>query len=216
MAFALWVFTWSIFQRNPPLLDGGDNLMVIVLGYLVVVDTGQHLAVRGTREETDPESLRWRLGTLLHNAGLLLIVVQVCVVYLASALFKAAGELWQNGTALYYVLRVQEFALPGVSELLYTSPLVVTAATYGTVLFQLAFPFLLFNRVTRLIAFAGAVMMHSGIAVLMGLVTFSWIMSSVEFVLIDEDRYRGMARRARRARDSLAERRRPSTELARI
>jgi Vitamin K-dependent gamma-carboxylase len=185
-----WALTWSLFQRNPVLLDGGDNVMIIALAYLIAVDCGARLSVDAARRRAAPpgEGARSRVVTLLHNAGMAAIVAQVCVLYMASALYKAQGELWQNGTALYYVLRVQDFTLPGVSELFYRNAFFVTAATYGTVLFQLAFPFLLFNRWTRACAFVGAVLMHGGIAFLMGLLTFSWVMITLELPLLGDRR----------------------------
>ncbi len=185
-----WVFTWSLFQRNPVLLDGGDNLLVIVLAYMMAVDCGARLSLDAGRRRGAPagDGAGSRAVTLLHNAGLLAVITQVCLLYLASALYKTQGELWQNGTALYYIMRVQDFTLPGVSEMLYRNPLFVTAGTYGTVLFQLAFPFLLLNRWTRLLALAGAIAMHAGIALLMGLMTFSWVMVTVELPLLGDRR----------------------------
>ncbi len=75
-----------------------------------------------------------------------------------------------------------------MSEVFYRNSLFVTAGTYGTVLFQLAFPFLLLNRWTRLLALAGAIVMHGMIALLMGLLTFSWVMITVELPLLGDRR----------------------------
>ncbi|MDQ3631092.1 MAG: HTTM domain-containing protein [Actinomycetota bacterium] len=185
-----WVLTWSLFQRNPVLLDGGDNLLIIVLAYLVAVDCGARMSLDADRQPPDlhRDGASVRAVTLLHNAGLLAIVTQVCILYLTSALYKVQGELWQNGTALYYIMRVEDFTLPGFSELFYRNALFVTAGTYATVLFQLAFGFLLLNRWTRVLAFTGAVAMHGGIAVLMGLVTFSCVMIAVEVPLLGDRR----------------------------
>jgi hypothetical protein len=184
-----WVFMWSLFQRNPVLLDGGDNLLIIVLAYLMAVDcSGRRPSGTARRGAFSQDGAVGRSVTLLHNVALLAIITQVCVLYLTSALYKIQGELWQNGTALYYIMRVQDFTLPGVSELFYRDPFFVTAATYATVLFQLAFPFLLLHRWTRAAALAGAVAMHGGIALLMGLVTFSWVMITVEVPLLGDQR----------------------------
>ena len=192
-----WVFMWSLFERNRFLLDGGDNLLYLALLYLVLVDTSA-IGLSQPRP-AEPGSLRWRITTLLHHAGIAAIVLQVCFIYLASALFKVQGEMWQNGTALYYIMRVQEFTLPGVSEVLYQNGVFVTLATYGTVLFQVAFPFMLLNRYTRIVAFVGAVGMHAGIAVMMGLLSFSLIMISAEFVIVADRHWLHLAAVVRRA-----------------
>ena len=57
-------------------------------------------------------------------------------------------------------------------------------ATYATVLAQIAFPFLLFHRVTRRAALVVLLGMHLSIAVLMGLPFFSGIMASADAVLV--------------------------------
>ena len=60
----------------------------------------------------------------------------------------------------------------------------VVIATYATVLAQIAFPFLLFHRVTRRAALVILLGMHLSIAVLMGLPFFSGIMASADAVLV--------------------------------
>lgn len=184
-----FVFVWSLFERSPLILDGGDNLLILLLVYLALVDSGSRLRLPFLKPRRFERINASRPMTLLHNAGVAAIVLQVCVIYLVSALYKAQGELWQNGTALYYVLRVNEFTLPGLSESLYSSALIVTLATYGTVVFQISFPALLLSTVGRHVAFCGAFMMHAGIAVMMGLVTFSWIMIAAELVLLPDSTF---------------------------
>lgn len=193
----MWMFTWSLQQRNPMILDGGDNLMILVLVYLMLVDTGQHLAIDATRRRTtsvDRDRLPYRIGTLLHNAGLAAVVLQVVVVYWASGMYKVQGELWQNGTALYYIMRVSEFTWPGWSELVWRNGLLVGLLTHATVLFQIAFPLLLLRRETRVLAVLGGIALHGGIAVFMGLISFSAVMISTELVIISDRRYRQISR----------------------
>lgn len=112
------------------------------------------------------------------------------------------GEVWQNGTALYYVLRSQWFTWPGVSEMVYGNSHVVTGLTYATVLFEVSFPFMLFNRWTRYLAIGIGASMHVGIALLMGLFPFSWTMLSLYFLLISDREYSWIARRVRAVRST--------------
>ena len=203
-----YVLTWSIFQRNPTLLDGGDNLLYLVLLYLIAVDCGAHFsldAVRRRRREHggDRLGLGYRVGSLLHHAGVAAIAAQVCVLYLTSGLYKVQGQKWQDGTALYYILRVPEFTWPGWSEHIYTNAFVVTVLTYVTVLFQLSFPFLLLNRYTRLMAVAGGLFFHIGIALFMGLASFSATMISVELLLLSDRDYARLRRLAGALRASV-------------
>ncbi len=114
------------------------------------------------------------LRTVAHNAALAACMLQLCVLYMGSALFKIQGEKWQEGTAVYYITRVAEYnAWPEISGLLALSPLAITAATYLTVFAQLSFPFTLLRAWSRHLVLFVLVGMHLGIGVLMGLPIFS-------------------------------------------
>ncbi|MGR8008670.1 HTTM domain-containing protein [Streptomyces hypolithicus] len=200
-----YVFLWSLHQRNPVLLDGGDNITVIVLVFFVFIDSGSRFSLdaRSRKRESfeDQQSLRYRAASLLHNAGILSVILQICTVYLVSGMYKVQGERWQNGTALYYILRVNEFGWPGVNRFIYESATLVVAITYATVFFQLAFAFLLLNRRWRLFAVAGGILMHLGIAFHMaGLISFSLTVVAVELVIMGDAHYLRLIRAAQHLR----------------
>ncbi|MFJ3513284.1 MULTISPECIES: HTTM domain-containing protein [unclassified Streptomyces] len=203
MTLLHYVFLWSLQQRNPMLLDGGDNATVIVLLFLVFADCGARFSLdasvrRGKQVMPDTESMRYRIGSLLHHTALLAVVLQVCTIYLVSGMYKVQGERWQNGTALYYILRVGEFGWPGVNHIFYEHATLVVAMTYATVFFQIAFSFLLLKRSLRPLAVTGGILMHLGIAVFMsGLLTFSATMIALELLIMGDDHYRHLAQRTR-------------------
>ncbi len=193
-----WVVIWSLQERNLFIGDGGDNIMRIVLIFLVLADAGRYFSLDALRHRPRAAD---SLGTLVraaaHTTGVLLTVIQLAVLYASTGLYKVMGELWQNGTALYYILRVDEFTWPGVAELVYRNPYVVVSGTYGTLLFEIAFLPALFNRWTKYLAMAAGVMFHTGIALFMGLVTFSWSMLSLYPLLLSDEEYLGVAARVR-------------------
>ncbi len=59
-----------------------------------------------------PETLWQRVLGIVHNLGLLAIVTQLCIVYMTAGLMKVQGEMWRDGTALYYILQVDEGVVP--------------------------------------------------------------------------------------------------------
>ncbi|MGK3997027.1 HTTM domain-containing protein [Sorangium sp. So ce1024] len=201
MSLLTYVGLWSLHQRNPALLDGGDNVVRLALLYGVFAELGAHFSLDADRLRAQRErggDLQ-RIKAMMHNAAILACAVQVCLVYGVAGLYKVQGELWQNGTALYYITRVGEFTWPGHSEGLYRSVPLVTALTYATVAFQLGFPFLFaLNRHTRRLALAGALLFHAGIAIMMGLVTFAAFMISVELALVSDAEYRAIGALSRR------------------
>ncbi|KIF06711.1 membrane protein, partial [Streptomyces sp. RSD-27] len=79
------------------------------------------------------------LANLLHNAGMLVIMAEVCLIYATAGWYKIQGSRWQDGTALYYPLRLDYFTpWPGLSGALAGSGVAVLLLTYGTVLVQVA------------------------------------------------------------------------------
>lgn len=164
-----------LIQRLPELGDSGDNIAKIVLVYMCFL-----LPYR-VKYST-------RLSyTWLHNLAVLAIAVQLVVLYITSGFAKAMGETWQNGVAMYYISQVQWFTLPG-AHALFLNPLLVTAATYLPMFYQLLFPVAIISRIKLPWIFLG-ILFHLGIALLMGLISFSTIMIGLELFLISDREY---------------------------
>lgn len=167
---------WLLGMRNEALGDGGDNLIRILLFYMLLLLPADAPHLPGVRTRT------W-----LHNIGVLAVTLQVMVVYTVAGLSKVMGELWTNGTAMYYIAQVDWFTTPYFREL-FKNVWLAPLAAYGTLAYQLSFPFLALSRY-RLPLFAVGIGFHLGIAVMMGLVTFSAIMVTLELFLIADRDY---------------------------
>ncbi|MEV7613061.1 HTTM domain-containing protein [Streptomyces sp. NPDC089799] len=125
------------------------------------------------------------LANLVHNAALLVIMVEVCLIYATAGWYKIQGSRWQDGTALYYPLGLDYFTpWPGLSSLVAGSGTLVMALTYGTVLVQVAFPFALANRRIKNVLLAVMMLEHLGIALLLGLPVFSLAMIAADAVFL--------------------------------
>ncbi len=125
------------------------------------------------------------LANLLHNAGMLVIMAEVCLIYATAGWYKIQGSRWQDGTALYYPLGLDYFTpWPGLSALLAGSGTLVMLLSYGTVAVQVAFPFTLFNRRIKNVLLVLMMAEHAGIAVLLGLPFFSLAMIAADAVFL--------------------------------
>ncbi|WP_051808591.1 HTTM domain-containing protein [Streptomyces sp. NRRL S-378] len=125
------------------------------------------------------------LANLLHNAGMLVIMVEVCLIYATAGWYKIQGSRWQDGTALYYPLGLDYFTpWPALSALLAGSGTLVMLLSYGTVAVQVAFPFTLFNRRIKNVLLVLMMLEHAGIAVLLGLPFFSLAMIAADAVFL--------------------------------
>ena len=135
VTLCVYVMTAFLQDLNGLITDGGDNITRIVLLYMVFAD----LSGRRDREVST-------ISGVVHNAAILAIVVQLSLLYLSTGMYKAMGSHWQSGVALYYILRVNSFSWTGMGgEAIYENEYLVVALTYATVLFEIAFPFALFN-----------------------------------------------------------------------
>lgn len=125
------------------------------------------------------------LANLAHNAALLVIMAEVCLIYATAGWYKIQGSRWQDGTAVYYPLELDYFTpWPGLSGLIASSALVVMVLTYVTVIVQVAFPFTLFNRRVKNVLLVLMIGEHVGISVLLGLPFFSMAMIAADAVFL--------------------------------
>ncbi|MFJ9030893.1 HTTM domain-containing protein [Streptomyces sp. NPDC102274] len=135
--------------------------------------------------DSEPRALLDILANLVHNAGLAVIMAEVCLVYATAGWYKIQGSRWQDGTALYYPLKLDYFSpWPDLSGLLASSGVMVMLVGYGTVIVQVAFPFTLFNRRVKNVLLVAMMVEHAGIAVLLGLPFFSLAMIAADAVFL--------------------------------
>jgi hypothetical protein len=214
------ITTWSLYQRNGLALDGGCNLLVILSFYLIFADLSAFSLDRrlfGPRREG---KFSWVAG-MLHNFALAACLLQLAVVYFEAGFYKIQGHVWSNGTAIYYILRSSSYSLPGWSDFVWQSSALVTLGTYGTILFEIMHPFLMWHPKLKYLIFSGAVLLHAGIGVLMGLVWFAFTMIGVHAILFDDSEYarawnwlKGASARIKQFAGSLdQDRQRPQLEI---
>lgn len=125
------------------------------------------------------------IANLAHNATLVVIMAEVCLIYSTAGWYKIQGSRWQDGTALYYPLNLDYFTpWPGLSDFLASSGVMVMVLTYATVVVQVAFPFTLFNRRVKNVLLGAMICEHLGIALLLGLPFFSMAMIAADAVFL--------------------------------
>lgn len=184
VSVAVTCITFTVLGlRLPELNDGGDNVATLALLYMIGILPAAATAGAGS------------LRAWIHNLAVLAIVVQVCIVYFVAGFMKIQGESWHNGTALFLISQVEWFSLPSTREA-FTHPVIATAGAYSTMLFQVWFPIALFSRF-KLAFVAVAMGFHLGIAVTMGLITFSIVMAGADLSLLTDDEYAALRQRVR-------------------
>ncbi|MFF8394372.1 hypothetical protein [Streptomyces sp. NPDC016172] len=193
------ILLWSLYERQSAFLDGGDNLAQLVIPFLLLTNCYQNFSFSsGVADRVVgrlPGSVR-ALGVPLHNLGVVAIAVQMCLVYVVSGLYKVQGDVWQDGTALFYIMRVPEFELPGLSNLVYNNDLLVFLGTYSTTLFLVYFPMGILVPSLRPWTAAASIAFHVSIGVFMGLTAFALTMIACDLIFLSS----ALSRARQRAR----------------
>lgn len=150
----------------------------------------------------EPRTFATAVANLAHNAALLVIMVEVCLIYATAGWYKVQGSRWQDGTATWYPLHLDYFApWPALGDFVVGSGVVVLIITYGTVIVQVAFPFTLFNRRVKNALLALMIVEHASIAVLLGLPFFSMAMIAADAVFLPTVFLLWLGTRTTRVRD---------------
>lgn len=185
----LYIGLLVLNARNKFVLNGADTVIKVTLFFLVFSDSFSHFTLRN-KSNTRHNATTWRtLTTSIMHFAQLGLQIQICFIYFFSALTKIQGPLWMQGLANYYILHVDEFSQFSWLKYASTNPLFLAATTYGTILWEISFSFLVwFNGIRYPVLLVG-VLLHLAIAAFMGIENFSVVMISSYFVFIENKVY---------------------------
>jgi hypothetical protein len=185
-----WVGAMCYLQRAPTLLFGMDTMMNILLIYLMIGPSGAAVSVDSwlRRRRERAEGLGDRPSPPLATATVAIRLLQVnfCFIYMGSGTSKLLGPAWWNGTAIWGTVANSYFApldqawYLGTLRFLASHRVLwevsMTAGCAFTLFTEIGLPFLIWNRKWRWWMISAAVLLHAGIGLTMGLVTFSLCM----------------------------------------
>jgi hypothetical protein len=121
-----------------------------------------------------------------HNIGVGALYFQGMIVYFTSGISKIPGTVWQEGTALYYILSTERFGFSVLAPVI-ENAFIIPILTYSVIIFQLGFPFMIFSKFPFSIFWALlGIFIHMGIAVFMGLWLFSLVIISFTLFAISD------------------------------
>jgi hypothetical protein len=135
VTFLCWIFLISIHNRNPLILQGGDELLRLILFWGIFLPWGRKYSIDSI---TNQSSERSYFGIAV--IGYLFLLFSV---YFFSALLKTSSEWRGEGTALYYALNIDQMAWP-LGKWLLNFPRFLKLLTLSTFYIELLAPFLLF------------------------------------------------------------------------
>jgi len=175
-----WWIAFS-FQVSSNQIEGGDQIAAITTLLLIPValqdSRWSHWSNRDVRMNEH--------GRLIAHFFLTAIRLQAAIIYLASGAAKFGQEQWQDGTAMYYWLNHATFGAPEWQQVVYqpilTNATLVSVITWGVPALEIIVAMALFaGPGVRRVLFVLIALMHVGIAVSLGLVSFAIVMVALD------------------------------------
>jgi predicted DCC family thiol-disulfide oxidoreductase YuxK len=171
----------SYDHRNPTMGYGVDAIAASLLFILCLAPIGRAISLDRVREvwrakrknlaaRPPPHTSRWGFACMR------LMQFQMAVLFFFSAIEKLKGDDWWNGQAVWQVFVSNDYYNGFLLDLFASRFWLVNLATYATVLIEIAFPFLIWQRTSRPIMLVLAILLHLQFALLMNLYYFSFVM----------------------------------------
>jgi hypothetical protein len=153
---ASWILLCSLQARNPLVLQGGDDLLRLLVFWCFFLPVGRRFSVDALRAPA--------VGSDdVLSAGTVALVIQVCCVYWFAVGLKWGREWWQEGSAVSYALHLDLYATR-YAALLTRSPRLLPWLTRATLVWEAVGPLLLFapwrRAHARLAVVAAFITMH--------------------------------------------------------
>ena len=166
----LFQLSWNFLP-----LSGAHQAMQGVLFCLIWADCGRVWSVDAWLARRQGENAVTASAAASSIAPLRLIRYQVALIYLASGLWKLYSPLWRDGSAVHFVLNNNIFhRFPGVLPPSWDA--LATIATYATLVWELAFAFMLLYAPLRRLALVFGVLTHLGMLALIEIGPFHFVM----------------------------------------
>jgi predicted DCC family thiol-disulfide oxidoreductase YuxK len=171
----------SYAYRNPALTYGVDQIVVALLVILCFAPIGRAMSLDRVRavHKAKRDDIEARLPAYAGpwaGACIRLMQIQMAVLFFFSCVEKIRGDEWWDGDALWVLFASIDFYNGTVVDLFASQYWLVNVATYLTLLIEIAFPFLIWQRATRPYLLAAAIFLHLQFALFLGLPYFSFVM----------------------------------------
>jgi uncharacterized membrane protein YphA (DoxX/SURF4 family) len=177
-----WFLTLMTVHRMTGMLFGLDQIVIMLSMYLCLARPGDVWSVdaRLKHRNKDLDDLKNRedvpkLDCWTNTLATRLIQLHLCVIYLFGGIGKMRGEMWWDGTAIWYSAAAYEYQSIDLTWI-GNFPIFASVVTHITVFWELSYCALIWPRWSRPWMLGIALLVHVGIGLFLGMITFGWIM----------------------------------------
>ncbi len=185
MTFFSYLLLISLHRRNPMIMGGGDDYFRLLLFWSLFLPLGAKFSVDSSRALNKNE-----IPIQIFSVGTAAMLIQNAVGYFMAALHKWPLPMWQDGTAVYYALNIDNYAKNFALTLL-QFPDLLSFITHATLWFELIAPILLFlpwaTAYIRTPLVAGFLLMHLGFYLCLHLMLFPWVSSTALLLFLPKE-----------------------------
>jgi uncharacterized membrane protein YphA (DoxX/SURF4 family) len=180
-AWMLFMCVVSLHYHDPWNLNSGDCLMRLSGLFLAFSQAGEALSVdRWLKKKYHPQQLKdeyWPWAQRLFQ-------IQIAIVYWQTSAAKLSGDMWIDGTAVWYATRLEDmihFHIP----YLFDSIFICHLLTWGTLLVEVSLWTLVWIKEFRYWVLLAGLALHVGIDLAISLPMFEWIFICSYVTFID-------------------------------
>jgi hypothetical protein len=208
-----WFFTLMTVHRLTGFLFGLDQIVLMLTGYLCLAQSNRVASLDRFLVKTAPSIARnpavrlltgWHGDTENAHAtswknrlATRLMQIHLCVIYLFGGLGKLRGEMWWDGSAMWYSAAAYEYQSLDMTWIGFY-PLLGAALTHLTLFWEVGYFALVWPRWTRPIAITVAWGVHGGIAIYLGMITFGTMMIIANLAFVSPTTMRRIFQAAQR------------------
>jgi hypothetical protein len=188
MGWLATAFAISYAHRATGALFGLDQMNVALLTYLTLGGAGRVYSFdqwwRNRSQSQCRGSIHLPDYSVWANIGTRLLQLQLCIIYWFAGTGKLQGVTWWNGQALWGAFASYQYQSIDMTWL-HEYPQFLALATHLTIVWEIGYVFLVWSRRTRPLVISMAIMVHAGIALFLGMMTFGTIMILANLVFVE-------------------------------
>lgn len=174
-AFMVYMITINLHMKGYQAFTGGEVLVNMMLFYLMFIHKPKNSGVYG------------ELQNVLNNTFYWILLLQVCLLYFFSAVYKFYDDAWTGGFAMQYISKIDAYS-SNLLSIFNENYWLSAIATYLTLGYQILFPFLVWIKKIKIPYLIFGVLFHLAISFGMGIFHFGMIMI-VAYILFLDDKH---------------------------